>query len=105
LAFALLVWNCTRRCHLAILDAVWVCSRRSPDHLPIELDQLIQSLESGTGAGHFLHHLRHDLWDGSFGKGHKYPTPYRTKSSGKHISLVVRVCVRHLSFPLSYSGP
>jgi hypothetical protein len=78
-----LTWNFSRRCPLGVLDDIRICSRRSRDHLAIELNQLIQSLESRTGAGHFLLHLRDDLVNNLRGKSYEESTPYHTQSSRK----------------------
>jgi hypothetical protein len=80
-ALATFVWSRTRHCPLGTLDLAWDCSRRSRNHLPIELDQLIQFLESGTAAGHFFLHERDDVGNGLCGKNQE-PAPYRTKSRG-----------------------
>jgi hypothetical protein len=78
-----LTWSFTRRCPLGILDDIRICSRRSRDRLAIELNQLIQSLKSETGAGHFLLYLRDDLGNNLRGKSHEESTPYHTQSSRK----------------------
>lgn len=76
-----LTWNITRRCPLGILGEIRIFSRRSRDQLAIELNQLIQSLESGTGAGHFLLHLSDALGNDLRSKSDEESTPYHTQSS------------------------
>lgn len=98
---AALLWSRTRHCPLGTLDLAWDCSRRSRNHLPIELDQLIEFLESRIAAGHFFLHVRHDVGNGLCGKSHQEPTSYRTKSRCKQISLILRLYVMHPHFLLS----